>query len=171
MEELWDISADLTELARTPVLVVCAGAKSILDLPRTLEILETLGVPVIGYRTDEFPTFYVRSGSALPVSARAESPAEAAAVFAAHVQMGGGGAILAQPCPEDVAVPPEVFDSALDRALDEAARAGISGPKVSPFLLAKIAELTGGQTLAANRALIVNNARLAAAVAVDLTAG
>jgi pseudouridine-5'-phosphate glycosidase len=168
ISELWDISADLTELARTPVLVVCAGAKSILDLPRTLESLETLGVPVLGYRTDTLPEFYVRADRGLPVSARVETPAEAAVVFAAHVRMGGGGAVLAQPCPEDVAVPPDEFDAALRKALTESLRAGVNGPKLTPFLLVRLAELTGGKTLAANRGLIVNNARLAAEVAVAL---
>ena len=168
-DDPFDISADLTELGRTPVLVVCAGAKSILHLPRTLEILETLGVPVLGYQTDRFPAFYVRSGrTTLPVSARVDSPAEAAAVFAAHTRMGGGGVVLAQPCPEDVAVPADEFEAALDRAEAEAAAAGVGGPALTPFLLARLAELTGGRTLAANRALIVNNARLAAAVAVAL---
>jgi len=168
-----DISADLTELGRTPVLVVCAGAKSILDLPRTLELLETLGVPVLGYRTAAFPEFYLglREGAGLPVSARVESPAEAAAVFAAHVQLGGGGALLAQPCPADVAVAPAAFDAALAVALAEAAAAGIRGPAVTPFLLARLAELTAGRTLAANRALIVANAALAAEVAVKLAGG
>ena len=178
---LWDISADLTELARTPVLVVCAGAKSILDLPRTLEILETLGVPVLGYQTNVFPTFYVRDvmpgdlariereRPGLPVSARVESSADAAAIFDAHVRMGGRGAVLAQPCPADVAIPPDEFEDALGRAQEEADSAGISGPKVTPFLLARLAELTGGRTLIANRALIVHNARLAGEVAVALT--
>ena len=169
--EEWDISADLTELARTPVLVVCAGAKSILDLPRTLEILETLGVPVLGYQTATFPAFYVRQpvadgAATLPVSARVESPAAAAVVFAAHVRMGGRGAILAQPCPVEVAVPADVFEAVLGQARQEAALSGVTGPRVTPFLLARLAELTRGQTLAANRALIVNNARLAAEVAV-----
>ena len=179
---LWDISADLPELARTPVLVVCAGAKSILDLPRTLEILETLGVPVLGYQTNVFPTFYVRDVASgdlaliererrgLPVSARVESSADAAAIFDAHVRMGGGGAVLAQPCPADVAIPPDVFEDALAQAQGDADAAGISGPRVTPFLLARLAELTGGRTLIANRALIVHNARLAAEVAVALTA-
>jgi pseudouridine-5'-phosphate glycosidase len=165
----WDISADLTELGRTPVLVVCAGAKSILDLPRTLEVLETLGVPVLGYRTDRFPTFYTAgSGDGLPVSARVETPAAAAAVFAAHVRLGGGGAVLAQPCPADAAVPAGEFDAALGKALAEARKQGVSGPRVTPFLLIRLAELTGARTLAANRALIVANARLAAEVAVEL---
>jgi pseudouridine-5'-phosphate glycosidase len=175
----WDVSADLTELARTPVLVVCSGAKSILDLPRTLEILETLGVPVVGYRTDAFPEFYVGpagggrqppGGPPLPVSARVDSPAEAAAVFAAHVRMGGGGMVLCQPCPAEVAVPPEEFDAALGRALTDAHREGVTGPRVTPFLLARLAELTGGRTLAANRELIVANARLGGEVAAALSA-
>jgi pseudouridine-5'-phosphate glycosidase len=185
----FDISADLTELGRTPVLVVCAGAKSILHLPRTLEILETLGVPVLGYRTDEFPQFYVTTadsgglarcavGSAnpagkpaapsLPVSARVESPAEAAAVFDAHTRM-GGGAVLAQPCPAGVAVPAGEFAGWLETAEAEAAAARVGGAELTPFLLKRLAELSGGRTLAANRALIVENARLAAQVAVALT--
>ena len=168
----WDISADLTELARTPVLVVCSGAKSLLDLPRTLEVLETLGVPVVGYRTDTFPEFYVadRAGGRLPVSCRVETPAEAAAVFAAHVRMGGGGMVLCRPCPVDVAVPAAEFDAALEAALAEAAGQGVSGPRVTPFILARLAQLTGGRTLAANRELIVANARLGGEVAVALSA-
>jgi pseudouridine-5'-phosphate glycosidase len=164
--DLFDISADLTELARTPVLVVCAGAKSILHLPRTLEILETLGVPVVGYRTDTFPAFYVRDHAPpLPVSARVDSPQDAAALFAAHVQMGGGGAVLAQPCPADVAVSAADFDRLLAEAEREALAAGVTGARLTPFLLAQLAELSGGRTLAANRALIVANARFAAEVA------
>ncbi len=162
--EAFDISADLAELARTPVLVVCAGAKSILHLPRTLEILETLGVPVVGYRTDAFPAFYVRE-SALPLSARVDSPADAAALFAAHVRMGGRGAVLAQPCSADVAIPASEFDAWLAEAEREATSANVTGAKVTPFLLARLAELSDGRTLAANRALIVANARLAAEVA------
>jgi pseudouridine-5'-phosphate glycosidase len=160
----FDISADLAELARTPVLVVCAGAKSILDLPRTLEILETLGVPVMGYRTDDFPGFYVAS-SGLAVSCRVDSPAEAAEVFAAHARMRGGGAVLAQPCPADVAIPAAEFDFWLASAESDAAAAEVSGAKVTPYLLARLADLSGGRTLAANRALVVANARLAAEVA------
>ncbi len=163
----WDISADLTELARTPVLVVCAGAKSLLDLPRTLEILETFGVPVLGYRTDVFPQFYTAGGS-LPVSARVDTPAEAAAAFAAHKSLGGGGAVLANPLPEADAVPADEFAAALAVAEADAARANVSGAKLTPFLLARLAELTGGKTLRANRTLVVNNARLAARVAVAL---
>lgn len=169
-EPLFDISADLAELARTPVLVVCAGAKSILDLPRTLEVLETLGVPVLGYRTDDFPAFYVR-GSRGKVSCRVETPAEAAAVFRAHTALGGGGVVLCQPCPPAVAVPAEEFDTALGQAELDAMAEGVSGPRLTPFLLARLAELTGGKTLAANRELIVANARLAAEVAGALAAG
>ncbi len=165
----WDVSADLTELARTPVLVVCAGAKSILDLPRTVELLETLGVPVAGYRTDRFPRFTVADdATALPVSVRVESAPDAAGVFEAHVRLGGGGALLAQPCPADVAVPADVYDDALRAALADANRAEAHGPKATPFVLARLAELTAGRTLAANRALIVANARLAGEVAVAL---
>ncbi len=165
-EEPFDISSDLTELARTPVLVVCAGAKSILHLPRTLEILETLGVPVVGYRTDTFPTFYVRDHTpALPVSAQVDSPAEAAALFAAHVRMGGSGVVLAQSCPVEVAVSAAEFNAWRADAERAASAAGVTGAKVTPFLLARIAERSGGKTLAANRALIVANARLAAEVA------
>jgi pseudouridine-5'-phosphate glycosidase len=165
----FDISADLSELARTPVLVVCAGAKSILHLPRTLEILETLGVPVLGYRTNEFPAFYVAQ-SRLPVSCRVESPAEAAAVFSAHTQLGGEGAVLAQPCPSDVAIPENEFNIWLKAAETEALKAEIKGPRLTPFLLARLAELSSGRTLNANRALIVANARLAAEVAVAIMA-
>lgn len=168
-EETFDISADLIELARTPVLVVCAGAKSILHLPRTLEILETLGVPVLGYRTNEFPEFYVRE-SRLPVSCRVETPAEAAAVFAEHVRAGGAGAVLAQPCPTEVAVPADEFASWLMAAESAARLAGVTGATVTPFLLARLAELSGGRTLAANRALVVANSRLAGDVAVALAA-
>ena len=180
----WDISADLWELARTPVLVVSAGAKSILDLPRTLEILETYGVPVIGYRTDTFPEFYSRvadslreSGSEplserathpkLPVSVRVDTPADAAKVFSAHVEL-GGGAVLANPLPDADTIPADELAEAMRTADAEAERAGVSGAKLTPFLLAKLAELTAGRTLTANRTLIVNNARLAAEVAANL---
>lgn len=160
----WDISADLTELARTPVAVVCAGAKSILDLPRTLEILETLSVPVIGFGTVEFPAFYVRT-SGLPVSARVETPAEAASLFASHRELGGAGLVLAQPLPADWALDAVEFENALRLAENEAARRSIRGPALTPFLLARLGEITGGKTLQANRELIVANADLAAQVA------
>lgn len=163
----FDISADLVELSRTPVLVVCAGAKSILDLARTLEILETLGVPVVGYGTDRFPAFYVRD-SGLPVSARAESSAEAAKLFAAHVTMGGGGMVLSQPVAEDAALSAEEVEAAVKQAEADAAGQGVMGGALTPFLLARLAELTGGRSLTANRELIVANARLAADVAREL---
>jgi pseudouridine-5'-phosphate glycosidase len=163
-----DISADLVELGRTPVLVVCAGAKSILDLPRTLEILETLGVPVLGYRTEEFPAFYV-SAVKLSVSASVETAQEAAAIYAAHVRMGGRGAVLARRCPDEAVIPAPEFHEWLCRAEEDAQEANVRGPRITPFLLSRIAELSRGRTLIANRALIVANARLAAEVAVELT--
>lgn len=166
-ERTLDISADLVELSRTPVLVVCAGAKSILDLPRTLEIMETLGVPVAGYRTDRFPALYVRD-SGLPVSVRVETPAEAARLFAAHQQMGSGGAVLAQPIAEDVALTSDEIETAIAKAEREAQDHGIRGGAVTPFLLSRIADLTGGRSLRANQALIIANARLGAQVAGEL---
>jgi len=162
-----DVSADLTELARTPILVVCAGAKSLLDIPATLETLETLGVPVLGYRSDTFPEFYT-TGSGRPVSARVESPAEAAAVFDAHVRMGGSGLVLALPADQALAIPRAEFEAALTAAEGMAKTAGVSGPDLTSYLLAKLAELTNGKTLTANRALIVANATLAARVAIAL---
>jgi pseudouridylate synthase len=164
----FDISTDLTELARTPVLVVCAGAKSILDLPRTLEILETLAVPVLGYRTDEFPAFYMRK-SGLPVQARVDSAAETASIFRAHRELNGGGMLLTQAVAEDVALDPTEFAQALAQAESEAAAQQIHGPALTPFLLSRLAALTGGRALRANRELIVANARLAAEVAVVLS--
>jgi pseudouridylate synthase len=163
-EKTFDVSADLVELARTPVLVVCAGAKSILDLPRTLEMLETVGVPVIGYRTDNFPAFYVRD-SGLPVSSRVNTPAEAARSFSVHARMGGGGAILAQPVNTEFALASDEIDKAVSQAEAEAKSQGIRGGALTPFLLARLAELTEGRSLKANQALIVANARLAAEVA------
>lgn len=166
-DRTFDVSADLAELSRTPVLVVCAGAKSILDLPRTLEILETLSVPVIGYRTDRFPAFYVRD-SGLPVSARVETPAEVPRLFLAHIRMGGGGAVLAQPVAEEAALSADEVEAAIPQASREAQDRGIRGGAVTPFLLSRLAELTGGRSLRANQALIVANARLAAQVAGEL---
>lgn len=163
--EPFDISADLSELARTPVLVVCAGAKSLLDLPRTVELLETLGVPVMGLRCDEFAAFYVRE-SRLPVSHRVESAKEAAEVFAAHVALGGRGALLVQPCPADVAIASEEFEALLARAEEEARAQGVRGAAITPFVLQRLADMTEGRTLTANRTLIVANARLAAEAAI-----
>jgi pseudouridine-5'-phosphate glycosidase len=165
--ETWDVSADLTELARTPVAVVCAGAKSILDLPRTLEALETSGVPVVGYGTDEFPAFYARS-SGLPLPARVDSPDEAAALCDGHWLLGGAGVVLAQPVNAAAALGAEELAAALAEAERQAAAANVRGPAVTPFLLARLAEMTTGRTLRANQALIVANASLAARVARSL---
>ena len=165
--ESFDISADLGELARTPVLVVCAGAKSILDLPKTLEMLETLSVPVIGYRTSRFPAFYVRDSGG-DVSARVESPAEAARWFATHRSIGNGGALLCQPVTGELAFSSEEFEAAMSEAEQRARAAGIQGPALTPFLLAQLADITAGRSLATNRSLIVSNAALAGQVAVAL---
>jgi len=162
--ETWDVSADLTELARTPVLVVCAGAKAILDLPATIEYLETAGVPVLGLGADEFPAFYSAS-SGLPVS-RVESEAEAAAVWRAHRALGGGGGLLlAVPPPAEVALPRADVELAIEWALAQAAAAGVRGQAVTPFLLAAVAEETPGESMRTNIALLRQNARVAARVA------
>jgi pseudouridine-5'-phosphate glycosidase len=160
----WDISADLIELARTPVTVVCAGAKSILDIPRTLEILETQGVPVIGYGTDEFPAFYVHS-SGEPITARVDTPAQAAELIHTHWALGGGGIVLAQPVEKHTALDPNEFMSALSEAEQQAVGVGVRGKELTPFLLNRLAEITEGQTLRANHTLVIANARLAAQVA------
>jgi pseudouridine-5'-phosphate glycosidase len=166
--QAFDVSADLYELARTPMLVVCAGAKSILDLAATLEELEMLAVPVVGYGTDEFPAFYLR-GSGLRCSARVASPDEAAALAATHWQLGGAGIVLAQPLPPEQALDPTAFRAALTEAETLARSQNVHGPALTPFLLAQLARLTQGQTLAANLALLEANARLAARVAVALS--
>jgi pseudouridylate synthase len=167
--ESGDVSADLPALARHPVAVVCAGAKAILDLPRTRELLETLGVPVLGLGTDEFPAFYRRS-SGLAVDARCESPAEAAAAIAAHVALGlPGGLVIANPIPREHELPQDVHDAALAVALADATAAGIRGRGVTPFLLERMRVLTGDASLAANEALLVHNARKAAQIAVALS--
>jgi pseudouridine-5'-phosphate glycosidase len=160
----WDISADLTELARTPVAVVCSGAKSILDLSRTLEILETWSVPVIGYQCDAFPAFYVRS-SGLPLDVRVNTPAEAAELLRAHFDCKGAGLVLAQHVPEGVALSSDEMEAALKVAEQRAAQAGVRGKRMTPYLLSILAEVTQGRTLRVNQALIVANARLAAQVA------
>ncbi len=165
-----DVSADLDELARTRMAVVCAGAKSILDLAATLEVLETNGVPVVGYGTDDFPAFYLPS-SGLPVGARVDSPAEAALLIRVHWALDGNGVVLAQPLSAEECLDPDVFAAALARAERLAHAAGVRGPARTPFLLARLAEITQGATLRANRALIVANARLAARVAVALAGG
>ncbi|MEX2629971.1 MAG: pseudouridine-5'-phosphate glycosidase [Tistlia sp.] len=167
-ESSFDISADLAELARTPVAVVCSGAKSILDLPRTLELLETLGVPLVGYGCARLPAFYLRE-SEHPVPARADSPEEAAAILAAQWSLGlGGGALVANPPPAAAALDPARFAGWLAEAEQEAADQGVAGKAVTPFLLSRLHVLSGGATLAANRALLIENARLAGRIAAAL---
>jgi pseudouridine-5'-phosphate glycosidase len=163
-----DVSADLTELSRTPVAVVCAGAKSILDIPRTLEILETSGVPVVGYKTDAFPAFYVHS-SGEPVTSRVDNAADAAALLQAHWALGGAGVVLAQPVAGEVALDPNEIAVALDQAEQQTISQGVRGQALTPFLLQKLAEITEGKTLRTNQALVVANARLAAQIACALT--
>jgi pseudouridine-5'-phosphate glycosidase len=163
-----DESADLLELARTPMLCVCAGAKSILDLPATLERLETLGVPVVGYGTDTLPGFFVRD-TGLPVPHRVDTPAELATLWRHHRALGRQEAVLVvQPPPADSALPGALVDGAVDDALARAARDGVTGPAVTPFLLGAVLEATAGRSLAANLALLEANAHLAAEVAVAL---
>ena len=161
----FDISADLLELARTPVAVVCAGAKAILDLPLTLEVLETHGVPVIGWQTDELPAFYSRS-SGLRVPLRADAPDELARLLAAHWGCGlGSGVVVAQPIPAAHELPRERVEAAISQALAEADAQGIRGKASTPFLLERVAALTGGDSLEANVALVLANAELAARLA------
>ena len=167
-ETTMDISADLEELARTPVMVICAGAKSILDLGLTLEYLETKGVPVIGYGTEELPAFYTRK-SGFKVDYRVDSPEELAAIFKAKLEMGlGGGMLVTNPIPEAYSMDPTRINKAIDEAVDEAQQRGIHGKETTPFLLAKIKDITGGDSLASNIQLVLNNARLAAKTAASL---
>ncbi len=166
-EVTMDISADLEELGNTPVMVVCAGAKSILDLGLTLEYLETKGVPVIGYGTDELPAFYTRH-SGFGVDYRADSPEELAAMFKAQRGLGlKGGMLVTNPIPEEYSMDKAVIDAAIDQAIKEASEKGIKGKETTPFLLAKVVELTGGDSLDSNIALVLNNARLAAKTAAE----
>jgi len=161
----FDISADLEELGRTSVTVVCAGAKSLLDLPLTLEQLETRGVPVIGYGTDELPAFFSRT-SGLPIDARADTPEEVAAIVHARRSLGlDGGELIAVPVPAPDELPRAQAEAAIAQATKLADESGVSGSAVTPFVLAKIAELTGGQSKKANIALLLNNARVAAHIA------
>ena len=167
-ETTMDISADLEELAQTPVMVVCAGAKSILDLGLTLEYLETRGVPVIGYGTGELPAFYTRQ-SGFSVDAQADSPEELAAIFRAQRAMGiRGGMLVTNPIPEEWSMDKAAIDAAIDQALQACAARGIHGKGVTPFLLAQVAEITGGHSLESNIQLVLNNARLAARTAAAL---
>jgi len=167
-ELTFDISADLIELSRTPVTVVCAGAKSILDLPKTLEVLETYGVPVIGYRTSEFPAFFSRA-SGLRLEHRLDDPAAAAEAIRTHRMLGlTGGLLICNPLSEADEVPAPEMAPRIEAALAEAAAKGIAGKDVTPYLLGRLVELTGGKSLAANRKLIRANARLAGEIAVAL---
>ncbi len=164
----FDVSADLPELARSPLVVVCSGAKSILDLPATLEKLETLGVPVLGYQTDQLPAFYSRD-SGLPVTARVNSPDEVARAAKAQWEMGLESALLVVvPPPEEVAVPAEQMEAVIQKALREAEDQGIRGAAMTPFLLGRVGRLSDGASLKANLALLRNNAKIAAQIAVAL---
>ena len=164
-ETTMDISADLEELAQTPVMVVCAGAKSILDLGLTLEYLDTKGVPVIGYGTDELPAFYTRK-SGFGVDYRVDSPEELAAMFRAQRGLGyKGGMLVTNPIPEEYAMDKATIDAAIEQALSEAKAQGIHGKETTPFLLAKVVELTGGDSLESNIKLVLNNAKVAAQTA------
>ena len=164
-ETTMDISADLEELAMTPVMVICAGAKSILDLGLTLEYLETKGVPVIGYGTEELPAFYTRK-SGFKVDYRIDSPEELAAAFRAKLEMGlSGGMLVTNPIPEAYSMDPERINAAIDQAIAECNAKGIKGKDTTPFLLARIKDITGGDALASNIQLVLNNARLAARTA------
>ena len=167
-EASFDISADLEELGRTPVAVVCAGAKSILDIPKTLEVLETKGVPVVGYGTNDFPAFWARS-SGSRVDRRYDSASELAALVATQVELGLGGILVANPIPEADALDGAEMESWIDAAIRGAEQEGIDRSRLTPFLLQRIFELTGGRSLTANIALVLNNARVAAAIAVALS--
>ena len=164
----FDVSTDLTVLGRIPLICVCAGAKAILDLPKTVEQLETLGIPVIGYRTEEFPAFYSRS-SGLPVDVTVESPDEAAEVAWRHWRSGITSAILVcVPVPEEFELPANEIGRATEQAVEEASRAGVRGKKLTPFLLAQMEKITGGRTLQSNRSLLINNASVAAQIALSM---
>jgi pseudouridine-5'-phosphate glycosidase len=165
-QNTFDISADLPELARTPVAVVCSGAKVILDLPRTLELLETLGVPVVGYSTSDFPVFFVQE-SGLALDARVDTPLEAARLIAMHWALGLNlGIIICNPPPARSALPRKQVESLIEAALNSAEAAGIQGKAVTPYLLDHLARASGGKTLETNIALLINNARVAAQIAV-----
>lgn len=166
-----DVSADLQELAQTPVIVVCAGAKAILDLPATLEYLETHGVTVVGMGTHEFPAFYSRN-SGLPVDVRCDSAAEVAAIWRAKRTLGlPGGLLVTVPIPAEDEIPAQEIEPAIAQAVDEAEQRGLRSAEVTPFLLSRIAELSGERSLRANITLLKNNARVAAEIAVALAVG
>lgn len=168
-ETTMDISADLEELAMTPVMVICAGAKSILDLGLTLEYLETKGVPVIGYGTKELPAFYTRK-SGFGVDYELDTPLELATAFHVKQEVGlKGGMLVTNPIPEEFSMNPDVINKAIDEAIAESKKQGIHGKDTTPFLLAKVKEITGGDSLDSNIQLVFNNARLAAKTAVELS--
>ena len=167
-QDTMDVSADLDELGKAPVCVVCAGAKAILDLPRTMEYLETKGVPVIGYGTEGLPAFYTRK-SGFKVDYRVDTPEELAAIFRAKQEMGlGGGMLVTNPIPEEYSMDADRINAAIDEAIADAKRLGIHGKETTPYLLARVKDLTGGDSLASNIQLVLNNARLAASVARQL---
>ncbi len=164
--ETFDISADLQEFVRTPVLVVCAGAKAILDIPLTMEYLETLGVPVIGYRSDEMPAFYYRS-SGVKVPQRVDDPGQAAAIFHQAIKLNyPGGVLVGNPVPEEFSMDKSAIEACIEKALADAARQNIRGQAVTPFLLGKLYEITGGDSLKTNIELVKNNAILCTQIAV-----
>ncbi len=168
-ESTFDISADLLEFARTNVAVVSAGAKAILDLPKTLEYLETQGVPVIGYCTDVFPAFYSRTSS-LKLNMRLDTPREIANALNAKWNLNlNGGVLIANPIQEEFSLDEKVMDVAVNAAIDEAARHGVTGKELTPFLLRKLNEITQGKSQIANKALVLNNAALAARIATAMT--
>jgi len=167
--DVGDVSADLPELAKTPVAVVCAGAKSILDLPRTIEWLETSGVPVLGYQTDTFPAFYAVS-SGLPVDARIESPEEVAKILYAKWDLDlEGGALITVPPPAHLALPKEEMEAAISQALNDAEKAGVMGKEITPFLLSRVSEITAGRSLEVNIALLIQNAQVATQIAIAMS--
>lgn len=165
-----DVSADLPRLAHTPVAVVCSGAKSILDLPRTLEYLETASVPVIGWRTEEFPAFFSET-SGLPLTVTAQSAHDVASILEAHWEIGlPSGALICVPCPADSAVKPQVVQAALTKAEEQAAASGVRGKALTPFILERLADETDGATLRANLALLRHNALIGADISRILAA-
>lgn len=166
-EHTGDVSADLGAIARHSVLTVCAGAKSFLDIPKTLELLETLGVPVIGYRTNEFPMFYSAS-SGIALAQRADSPAEVAKILQARLSLGGGGTVLCIPVPTADEIPRDEMVAATQTALADADAARLPGPEITPFVLARLSAVTKGRTIPTNLALAENNATVAGQVAVAL---
>lgn len=167
-EVTMDISADLEELAQTPVMVICAGCKSILDIGLTLEYLETHGVPVIGFGTEDMPAFYTQK-SGFKVDYKVDSPAELANFFNTHLELGlKGGILVGNPIPDEYSMDPDIINPAIDEAIEECNRLGIKGKATTPFLLAKVKDITGGDSLDSNIRLVFNNAKVAAQTAAEL---